>query len=116
MEISIKKVLRAKHIARISVRSPERDEIGDIEDVVIDLESGTIAYAVLHFYTWFQDKLFAVPWSELSLAHDDKGRFFILDTTPHALKSAPGFDPKNWPDVASDLWREEVDSHYRKAS
>ena len=116
MQIKIEKILRAKDIAGIAVMNPERDGIGEIEDVVIDLESGEIAYAVLHFNTWFQNKLFAVPWSELLLTHDRHGRNFILDTTRETLKSAPGFDPGDWPDVVSDEWREEVDAHYRKAS
>jgi hypothetical protein len=116
MKIKIKKILRADHIAGIPVSNPERDDIGEIEDVVIDLEKGDVAYAVLHFHTWFQDKLFAVPWAELSLTHDEHGRYFVLDTTRERLKSAPGFDPDDWPDVASDEWREEVDAHYRKAS
>ena len=116
IKIKIKKIKRAKDIAGTTVMSPERDDVGKIEDVVIDLESGEIAYAVLHFATWFQDKLFAVPWAELSLTHDDHGRYFVLDTTRETLKSAPGFDSEDWPDVASDEWREEVDAHYRKAS
>ena len=116
MRIEFEKVLRAQKIAGILVMNPERDDIGKIEDVVIDLESGEIAYAVLHFHTWFQDKLFAVPWRELSLTHDEDGRYFILDTTREILKSAPGFDADDWPDVASDEWREEVDAHYGKSS
>lgn len=116
MEIKYTKVLRAQEISGIGVVNPEREDIGEIEDVVIDLESGEIAFAVLHFATWFQDKLFAVPWSELSLRHDHHGRSFVLDTTRETLKSAPGFDSEDWPDVASDEWREEVDAHYRKAS
>ena len=114
MEIRLKKVMQATSIAGIPVMTPEAEDIGEIEDVVIDLEDGEIAYAVLHFQTWFKDKLFAIPWSELSLLHDDRGRYFVLDTSRETLKSAPGFDPQNWPDVASDEWREEVDAHYRK--
>jgi len=116
MEIKLRKVFRASKIAGIPVRNPEKEDIGEIEDIVIDLETGSIAYAVLHFHGWFHDKLFAVPWGELALTHDDDGRHFVLDTTRERLKSAPGFNPQYWPDVASDEWREEVDAHYREAS
>ncbi len=116
MEIKLKKVSRASRIAGIRVQNPEKDDIGEIEDVVIDLQDGEVAYAVLHFLAWFQDKLFAIPWSELTLTHDEDGRYFVLDTTREQLRSVPGFDPDDWPDVASDEWRERIDSHFRKAS
>ena len=99
--------MRATNIVGVRV-------VSEIEDVVIDLDNGTIAYAVLHYHTWFRDKLFAIPWSELSLIHDDSGRYFVLDTTRDTLNSAPGFNPQNWPDNAADVWRDEVDDHYRE--
>jgi hypothetical protein len=39
-----------------------------------------------------------------------------LDTTREQLISPPGVALDEWPDLASDEWREEVDSHDRKAS
>lgn len=116
MEIKVKKVFRASKIAGIAVRNPENDDIGEIKDVVIDLKDGDVAYAVLSFSTWFSEKLFAVPWKELSFTHDEETHYFVLDTTEERLKSAPGFDPDNWPDVASDDWREEIETHYNDES
>lgn len=113
MGIRTEMVCRASNLAGIRVRNPEADSIGEIEDVVIELSDGDVAYAVLRFHDWFQNKLFAVPWSELTVAHDEGGRrYLILDTTRERLKNAPGFNPDDWPDVASDEWREEVDAHY----
>lgn len=113
MGIKTEMVCRASNLAGTMVKKPESDDIGEIEDVVIELEDGDVAYAVLRFHDWFQNKLFAVPWAELTVAHDEGGRrYLILDTTRERLKSAPGFNPDNWPDVASNEWREEVDAHY----
>ena len=116
MGIKTKQAFRASRIIGITVENPEHDDIGEIEDVVIDLEDGDVAYAVLHFRAWFHDKLFAIPWRALTLVHDEDGRHFVLDTTREQLKSAPGFDPEDWPDVASNVWREKIETHYRKAS
>jgi len=116
MEIKIKKALRASKIAGTLVKNPELDKIGEIEDVVIDLQTGEIVYAVLHFQSWFQDKLFAIPWTEFSLTRDEHTRYFVLDTTRETLKWAPGFNPIDWPDVASEEWRSKVDAHYQKAT
>lgn len=116
MAIKTKQAYRASRLVGIAVENPEHDYIGEIEDIVVDVQDGDVEYAVLRFEAWFHDKLFAVPWSELTLVHDDDGRHFVLDTTREQLKSAPGFDTEEWPDVASTDWRESVDSHYRKAS
>lgn len=113
MRIKTEMVCRASNIVGTPVQNPEEENIGEIDDVVIELGKGDVAYAVLHFRDWFRNKLFAVPWSELTLTHDEAGRrSFILDTTREQLKTAPGFDPDDWPDVASDEWREKVDAHY----
>lgn len=113
MDIKTEMVCRASNIEGIPVQNPEEVNVGEIEEVVIELGTGKIAYAVLRFRDWFRNKLFAVPWAELTLEHDEGGRrCFVLDTTRERLKSAPGFDPMDWPDVASDDWREEVDAHY----
>lgn len=117
MGIKTEMVCRASNIAGIGVKNPEDEDIGEIDDVVIELGSGDVAYAVLSFRGWFQRKLFAVPWVELTLSHDEAGRrHFVLDTTRERLKLAPGFDPDDWPDVASDEWREEVNAHYGATS
>jgi hypothetical protein len=97
------------------VITPSAEDISEIADVVIDLEHGAIACAVRRFHSWFKDKLFAIPWRELSLALDDDGCDFVLDTTRGPLKSAPGFDSNTRPDVASDEWQKEVDAHYCSA-
>lgn len=104
---------RASNLAGALVRNPADENIGKLEDVVIELADGDVAYAVLHFQDWFHDKLFAVPWAEMTVAHDEAlRRYFVLDTTRERLKSAPGFNPDRWPDIASDEWRDEVNSHY----
>lgn len=70
---------RASKMAGIPVQNPEQDYTGEIDEVVIDLEAGTIAYAVLRFRSWFRDKLFAIPWKVLT--QDEDGHYFVLDTT-----------------------------------
>lgn len=78
----------------------EGEDLGKIEEMMIDLEHGSIAYAVLSFggLLGFGDKLFAVPWESLSL---DQGNERMLLNVPRArLKEAKGFDKFDWPNVA----------------
>lgn len=113
MVVKAEMVCRASKLVGLPVINPENESIGEIADVVIELNDGDVAYAVLHFRDWFKDKLFAVPWSELTVKHAEGGhRLLVLDTTRERLKSAPGFDPTDWPDVASNEWREGIDEHY----
>jgi sporulation protein YlmC with PRC-barrel domain len=116
MDVEVKKVFRASKLAGVRVTSPEQERVGEIEDVVIDLESGRVAYAVLcsKGFMGFHEKLFAVPWHELSLQHDDAGRHFVLNTTRQKLKSAKGFDKDDWPDVASANWQSAMAKHFGK--
>src|SRR4029450_13729436 len=45
------------------------EDLGKIEDIMLDVTAGRIAYAVLSFggFLGKGDKLFAIPWSALTL-------------------------------------------------
>ena len=79
---------------------------------MIDVDTGQIAYAVLSFggFLGFGDKLFAIPWNALKL--DAANKVFKLNIERKVLKSAPGFDKDNWPDMADSAWGYEIYQHY----
>ena len=82
------------------VRNADGDELGEIKEIMLDVRSGRVAYAVLSFggFLGMGERLFAVPWSALTL--DPMNRRFVLNVDPERLKGAPGFDSDNWPDMA----------------
>ena len=88
------------------------EDLGKIEDLMIDVETGRVAYAVLSFggILGMGDKLFAIPWSALRL--DEERKCFVLDVAKETLESAPGFDKDNWPDLSSVDYARSVYSHY----
>jgi sporulation protein YlmC with PRC-barrel domain len=88
------------------------EDLGKIEDLMIDCESGRVSYAVLSFggILGLGDKLFAIPWTALRLDEDRK--CFVLDVAKETLESAPGFDKDNWPDLSSDAYARSVYRHY----
>src|SRR5919108_5634804 len=67
------------------VVNPVGEDLGKIEDIVIDMESGRIAYAVLSFggFLGFGDKFFAIPWDVLRPSSTEEA--FILHTDREAL-------------------------------
>ncbi len=79
---------------------------------MIDIPTGRVAYAVVSFGGFLRmgNKLFAIPWSALSVDQDEK--CFVLDVDKNTLETAPGFDKNNWPDMANTAWAKEVYRHY----
>ena len=92
--------------------APATDLIGKIEDFVMDLETGHIAYAVLSFggFLHIGDKLFAIPLRALAL--DPERDVFIVNVDKSVLKNAPGFDEDDWPDLADRSWGTTVFAYY----
>jgi len=56
------------------------------------------------------NKLFAVPWSALSL--DTTNRRFTLDVQKDRLEGAPGFDKDQWPDMSDPAWAKGIHDYY----
>lgn len=88
------------------------EKVGSIKDIMLDIETGRIAYAVLSCggFLGIGDKLFAVPWNSLSLDADKHA--FVFDVDKDRLKQAPGFDKDNWPDMSDRTWGAGVHDYY----
>src|SRR5580704_14528722 len=105
-------VLAASTLAGDSVRNAAGEDLGKIDEIMIDIPSGRVAYAVLSFggILGMGSKLFAVPWSALRVDEDEK--CFILDVDKRVLENAPGFDQGNWPDMTDVAWGNQIYRHY----
>ncbi|WP_440945909.1 PRC-barrel domain-containing protein [Methanosarcina sp. T3] len=87
------------------------EHLGEIEELMIDLENGRVAYTVLSFggFLGMGDKLFAVPWQALQLKLHEHA--FVLDVPKETLKKAEGFDKDNWP-LTNREWLATMYSYY----
>lgn len=108
----IPEVLSATSIIGDTVRNHQGEDLGDIEELMINLQDGCIAYAVLSFggIAGLGDKLFAIPWQALQLKPEEHA--FVLDIRKEKLENAPGFDKDNWPNMADVNWANKVNSFY----
>jgi sporulation protein YlmC with PRC-barrel domain len=88
------------------------EDLGDVKEIMLDMHSGKVAYAVLSFggFLGMGEKLFAVPWDALKL--DTENKRFILDVSKDRLESAPGFDKDSWPDMADPVWANGIHTYY----
>ena len=94
------------------VYNRQDEDLGDVKEIMLDVPSGRVAYAVLSFggFLGMGDKLFAVPWTALKL--DTVNKRFVLDVSKERLKEAPGFDKDAWPDMADPTWVKGVHAYY----
>lgn len=88
------------------------EDLGDIKEIMLDMNSGQVAYVVLAFggFLGMHEKLFAVPWQALHL--DTVNHRFVLNVEKARLKTAPGFNRESWPDMADIAWATQIHSFY----
>jgi sporulation protein YlmC with PRC-barrel domain len=107
-----RRVLAASTLAGDAVENSAGEGLGKVDEIMIDIPTGRVAYAVLSFGGFLRmgNKLFAVPWDVLKVDEDKK--CFILDLEKSLLENAPGFDKDNWPDMADQSWGRQIYSYY----
>jgi sporulation protein YlmC with PRC-barrel domain len=95
-----------------SVVNGAEDKLGDIKEIMLDMNSGQVAYAVLAFggFLGMGEKLFAVPWQALHL--DTVNKRFVLNIDKERLKNAPGFNTDAWPDMNDVQWSNQIHTFY----
>ena len=88
------------------------EDLGSVQDIMIDVRRGSLAYAVMSCggFLGMGDKLFAIPWSALTL--DADRHCFILDADKERFEKAPGFDKDHWPSMADPTWANSVHAYY----
>jgi len=105
-------VMGADTLVGNDVYNHKDEDLGDIKEIMLDMRSGKVGYAVLSFggFLGMGEKLFAVPWNALTL--DTKHKRFVLNVEKDRLKLAPGFDKDKWPNMADQSWAKEIHSYY----
>ncbi|WP_313033136.1 PRC-barrel domain-containing protein [Massilia alkalitolerans] len=95
-----------------SVVNAQEEDLGDIKEIMLDMQTGQVAYAVLAFggFLGMGEKLFAVPWQALHL--DTANKRMVLNVDKERLKNAPGFDKDAWPDMSDVSWAGGIHSFY----
>ncbi|WP_233237595.1 PRC-barrel domain-containing protein [Bordetella sp. LUAb4] len=97
-------IMAAQTLEGNDVLNLSGEKLGVLQDIMLDVPRGRIAYAVLERggVLGIGEKLFAIPWHALTLDTDRK--CFLLDIDLDKLRQARGFDKDNWPDSADEAW------------
>lgn len=107
-------IMAANTLEGNNVFNSQGEKLGDIQDIMLDVPHGRIAYAVMSRggVLGIGDKLYAIPWSALILDTDRK--CFVLNANEERLKQDDGFDKDNWPSMADDAWARRVYVYYEQ--
>ena len=105
-------IMAASSFEGETVVNPKGETIGEIEEIMLDVRTGRIAYAVMSVggFLGMGDKYFAVPWRAFTM--DTDRHQFILDVDKQRLENAPGFDKDHWPSMADETWAVHLHTYY----
>ena len=103
--------LTASSLQGDKVVNPADEHLGEIKEIMLDLETGKIDYYVIEFggFLGLGIKYFAIPFRLLKL--DPANKRFIFEQSREVLEKAPGFDMDHWPDT--NLHFDDVHSYWR---
>jgi sporulation protein YlmC with PRC-barrel domain len=105
-------LLRSKTLFDYRVKSPQGEDLGKIEELMIDMEMGRVAYAVLSFGgLWgLGSKWVPVPWDAVALRPDEK--VLLLKIEKEKIEKAPNFEAATLPELANRQWGAVIHTYY----
>ncbi len=109
-----KKLVRMSQADEAKLFDMHGTEIGAIKDIVLDVKSGKVAYAVVSFDASFIDKgdqMTMVPWTLVRQSEKDTPGY-VLHTDKAKLEGATFFAPNAFPDMHDLTWNKEVYDHF----
>jgi len=105
--------MRASRIIGAGVENASGENIGEIEDMMVDTRNENVRYVVLSHggLLGIGNKLFAYPMSMVRTKGTDSDKL-VMNVNKEQLDNAPGFDKDKWPSFADDKYTGQVDKYY----
>lgn len=105
-------IVKASEITGTKVKNVLGENLGEINDIVIDKAQGKISYLVLDFggLLGFGNKFFAMPWNLFTYDQDDGN--YIIKLDKERLKNSPGFDKDKWPNFSELEFVTSINQYY----
>ncbi len=110
------KALHAADVVGADVRNMQNEDLGEIQDVVMDPQSGEMSYAILAHggFLGLGEKQIAVPWQQLKVTDSAETPVFVLNISDETLDEAPSFDRDSWAEIDNTEWRRSNDHFYQQ--
>lgn len=103
-------VIAADQVEGTNVYNRAGDKLGTVDHVMIDKQSGKVAYAIMSFggFLGIGESYHPLPWSKLSYSDSQGG--YVVDLDKRQLEGAPHYK-------SSDAWTpaygRQVDDYYK---
>jgi hypothetical protein len=106
------RLIAADKVEGTPVRNRLGDDLGQIERIMIDKQSGKVAYAVMSFggFLGMGESRHPLPWSVLTYDPDLDG--YVVDLNTEQLKKAPTYASDQNVDWADQGWGRRVHDYY----
>ena len=97
-----------------NIRTPQDQELGEIEDLVLDPARQTIAYVLASRggFLGLGGELVAVRWSDLRATTDHE--IYVLDASPEAFAAAPKVERGSFDQTSADNWLSTLDQYWAR--
>lgn len=94
---NVKNTSKASNLIGMEVRNSQNEKLGEVKDLVMDMDSGRLSYAVLSVggFLGIGEKLIALPPGALKVG--DTTEYLTLDADKAKIQAAPGFAATAWP-------------------
>ncbi len=105
------KLVRASELIGKDVNDRTGKDMGEIDDMVVNMNSGRIHYAVLEFdQSWnLNDKLISMPLRAFNYVAGDKD--LVLNIDKESIDTKRAYQKDSWPDINDDNYRVETDRY-----
>ncbi|MFO0990828.1 MAG: PRC-barrel domain-containing protein [Hyphomicrobiales bacterium] len=89
------------------------EALGSIDDIMVDTETGRIAYALMSFggFLGIGERHHPVPWAVLKYDRDRKG--YVVPLTKAMLVDAPTYGPEEAPRWGERAYEERIHDYYK---
>lgn len=98
------------------VRNLQNEDLGTIDNLIVNPETGRMRFAVLSVGGFLEtgETNVIVPWSALNVQKTSgaDSATYVLDTTKDKLKNAPKFDPSRLSDLYARTTEEPIFTYY----
>jgi sporulation protein YlmC with PRC-barrel domain len=117
-------LLRVSQLTNFNVMNAQDEELGQVEEWIVDLEQGMIQYGVVDFggFLGIAENTVAVPWEQFTVnatTATAADASLTLDVDQETLENAPQLDMSNWqswPNPIPTEWETETRTFWETAS
>ena len=108
-------VISASKVTGTNVCNTDGDQLGEIQDVMLDKRSGKIAYAVMSFggFLGIGERYHPLPWA--TLKYDTRQEGYVVGLTIDQLKGAPTYAANELPTWGDRAYEIRIHDYYKMA-